>query len=193
MRRRLLLALLLVGLAGCAASSDATRFYVLGPVDRAPAGPAASGGDMRVGVRSVEVPRYLDRLQIVTRAGANRLQLAEFHQWGSPLRYAVPALLAENLSRLLPSERVDVFPWGRTFTPDAQVVVEISQLDGALNGDSVLAARWRILGRTGEEVRSGTSRHTEPSGPDYESLVAAQSRLLATLSREITEGLRAVK
>jgi uncharacterized lipoprotein YmbA len=192
MRRLLLLAGLLAGLTGCAGTADPTRFYVLGLVD-APAStprPAAVGQDLKVGVRAVELPRYLERPQIVTRASANRLELAEFHQWGAPLRLAMPAVLGENLARLLPSEQVQVFPWGRTFTPDAQVLVEITQLEGALNANTVLAARWRILGRSGTEVRAGTSRLSESSGKDYESLVAAHSRLLGALSREIAEALR---
>lgn len=192
MRRLLLLAGLLAGLTGCASTADPTRFYVLGPVDApaSPPRPAAGGQDLKVGVRAVELPRYLERPQIVTRASANRLELAEFHQWGAPLRLAMPAVLGENLARLLPSEQVQVFPWGRSFTPDAQVLVEVTQLEGALNTNSVLSARWRILGRSGTEVRAGTSRLSEPSGKDYESLVAAHSRLLGALSREIAEALR---
>jgi len=193
MRRLLLLAVLLLGLTRCAGSSDPTRFYVLGLVE-APTPPpsqSGSGRDMRVGVRAVELPRYLERAQIVTRASANRLELAEFHQWGAPLRVAVPTVLAENIARVLPSDQVQAFPWGRTFTPDAQVLVEISRLEGALNADSVLTARWRILGRAGAEVRAGTSQLREPSGRDFESLVAAQSRLLGALSRDIAEALRA--
>ena len=192
MRRLLLVVGLLAGLTGCAGTADPTRFYVLGPVD-APAAtprPSTGGADLKVGVRAVELPRYLERPQIVTRASANRLELAEFHQWGAPLRLAMPTILGENLARLLPSEQVQVFPWGRAFTPDAQVLVEITQLEGALNANSVLTARWRILGRSGTEVRAGTSRLSEPSGKDYESLVAAHSRLLGALSREIAEALR---
>ena len=193
MKRLLLYAVVLATLAGCAGASDPTRFYVLGPVDGGPATPrpSASGRDLKVGVRAVELPRYLERPQIVTRASATRLELAEFHQWGAPLRLAMPTVLAENLARQLPSDQVQVFPWSRTFTPDAQVLVEISQLEGALNADSKLTARWRILGRNGTEVRAGTSRLTEPSGGDYESLVAAHSRLLGALSRDIAEVLRA--
>ena len=193
MRRLLLLTVLVIGLTRCAGASDPTRFYVLGPVEATPAAPrpSASGHDLRVGVRAVELPRYLERSQIVTRASANRLELAEFHQWGAPLRLAIPTILAENLARMLPSEQVKVFPWSRSFTPDAQVLVEISRLEGALNADSVLTARWRIVGRTGAEVRAGASQLSEASGKDYESLVAAQSRLLGALSRDIVEALRA--
>ena len=192
MIKSLSLTLLLLAVVGCASRVDSTRFYVLGPVTGTPAAgrPAALGRDLRVGIRSVELPRYLERAQIVTRASANRLELAEFHQWGAPLRLTLPGVLAENLARLIPSEQVLVFPWGRTFEPDAQVRVEVSRLEGALGGESVLVARWRIVGRNGNEVDSGNSRFSEATGPDYESLVATHSRLLGALSQDIAEGLR---
>ncbi len=191
MKTFLVLTCVLLGLTGCAGSADPTRFYVLGPVAAPPTTNAASNGrDLRVGIRNVELPRYLERPQIVTRASANRLELAEYHQWGAPLRLTVPTLLAENLVRLLPSEQVQVFPWARAFAPDAQVLVEVTRLEGAIGGESVLAARWRILGRAGDEIGVGTSRFTETSGGDYESLVAAQSRLFGSLSRDIAEGVR---
>src|SRR5882724_6278263 len=144
MIRIMALALLMLGVVGCAGSVDPTRFYVLAPGGGAADAPraAATQRELRVGIRSVELPRYLERPQIVTRASANRLELAEFHQWGAPLRQTVPAVLAENLSRLLPSEQVQVSPWGRAFAPDAQVLVEVSRLEGPLGGETVLAARW---------------------------------------------------
>jgi len=192
MIRIMALALLMLGVVGCAGSVDPTRFYVLAPGGGAADAPraAATQRELRVGIRSVDLPRYLERPQIVTRASANRLELADFHQWGAPLRQAVPVMLAENLARLVPTEQVAVFPWGRSFAPDAQVVVEISRLEGTLGGESVLAARWRIVGRSGEEIGQGASRFTEASGADYETLVAAHSRLIGALSRDIADAVR---
>jgi uncharacterized lipoprotein YmbA len=193
MIRIMALALLVLGVVGCAGSVDPTRFYVLAPVAGAADAPRAAAmqqHELRIGVRSVDLPRYLERPQIVTRTSANRLELAELHQWGAPLRYTVPAMLAENLARLVPTDQIAIFPWGRSFAPDAQVVVEISRLEGTLGGDSVLTARWRITGRSGEEIAIGASRFTEASGVDYETLVAAHSRLITALSRDIADGVR---
>jgi uncharacterized lipoprotein YmbA len=71
-----------------------------------------------------------------------------------------------------------------------QVIVEVSQLDGTLGGDAILNARWRLVARTGDESTTGVSRLTEPAGADYESLVAAHSRLITALSRDIADALR---
>jgi uncharacterized lipoprotein YmbA len=185
------LVFLVVAGGGCSSTVSPTRYYTLAPADVPPsAQPAASGRDVRIGIRAVDLPRYVERPQIVTRAGINRLEVDEFQQWGEPLRHAMPMILAENLARLVPTEQVAVFPWGRGFVPDAQIFVDVWQLEGALGGQTTLAARWRIVSRAGEETATGVSRLTESSGSDYESLVAAHSRLVAALSRDIAEALR---
>lgn len=186
------LALLILAAAGCANATDVTRYYVLSPAkDPAVARPAAAGQrDVRVGIRSVELPRHVERPQIVTRTSANRLEVSEFQQWGAPLRHAVPVILAENIAQLVPTDQVAVFPWRRGFVPDVQIVVEVSQLEGTLGGDAVLSARWRIVGRTGDDTTSGVSRLREAAGRDHESLVAAHSRLIGGLSRDIADALR---
>jgi len=183
---------LVVAGGGCAGSATSTHYYMLAPADVAPAAlPAATGQrDVRIGIRTVDLPRYVERPQIVTRAGANRLEVAEFQQWGEPLRHAMPMILAENLSRLVPTDQVAVFPWGRGFNPDAQIFVDVWQFEGTLGGQTALSARWRIVSRAGEETASGVSRLAESSGADYESLVASHSRLVAGLSRDIAEALR---
>src|SRR3989442_5325553 len=101
----------LATLAGCG-SSPATRFYTLATVppvtkiaDR------SSTPQLGVGIRSVVLPAELDRPQIVTRTGPNTVHLAEFDRWSSPLRDSVANVIAENLSVLLPADRVAVYPW----------------------------------------------------------------------------------
>jgi len=186
------LVMFVVAVAGCTSTADPTRYYVL-TAAKAPdvPRPAATGQrELRVGLRSVDLPRHLERPQIVTRASGNRLEVSEFQHWGAPLRHTVPAILAENLSRLVPTDQIAVFPWGRGFVPDAQVVVEVTELEGTLGGAAVLAARWRILGRSGEQPTTGVSRFSEPVGADYESLVAAHSRLIGALGRDIADALR---
>jgi uncharacterized lipoprotein YmbA len=183
---------MLVLAAGCAGTADPTRYYVRAPprASAAPRPAAVGQRELRVGIRSVELPRYVERPQIVTRASANRLEVSESQQWGAPLRHTVPVMLAENIAQLVPTDQVAVFPWGRGFVPDVQVIVEVSQFEGALGGEALLNARWRLVGRAAEESTTGVSRLSEPAGADYESLVAAHSRLIGALSRDIADALR---
>ena len=185
-----LCAIILVGLTGCANSRD-TRFYLLTAL---PAVETPRGASPAIGLHPVGLPQYLDRPQIVTRAGENMLQLAEFDQWGSPLQDNLTRVLAANLSILVPAGRVAVFPWMKDSPIEYEVTVEVAQLEGTLGGSCSLVADWAISGRGGKEsLATGTSRHTEPAGESYAALVAAHSRLVAALGRDIAAAFNAFR
>src|SRR2546430_14448306 len=132
-----LLGVCLLGLHGCA-SSPPTRLYVLPSLTGAETAPPAAQRDLTIGVGPVTLHPYLDRPQIVTRASRARLILGEFDQWGAPLRDSVTRALAENLSLLVPTDRVVLHPWARTTVPDYQVTVEVLQFDAGPGGEVIL-------------------------------------------------------
>jgi hypothetical protein len=185
-----LIAVMLSVLAGCA-TTPPSRFYILSPVtaDAAtqPAGPATA-----IGVGPVDLPKYLNRPQIAVRSGANELFYDETQRWAETLQDNVTAVLTENLSRLVPTDRVAVFPWGRTTTIDYQVEAQISRFDADANGNVVLSANWKLYREHNREVvAQKKSTFTEPvDGAGYTDIVAAQSRALASLSREIAGAIR---
>lgn len=186
-------AIVALALAACAHSQD-TRFYLLTPLAAVEKPLDLSPGTAPViGLHPVGLPEYLDRPQIVTRVGDNMLQLAEFDQWGWPLRDNVTRVLAEDLTMLLPAERVAVFPWRKDSLVDVEVAVDVTRLEGRLAGDTVLVARWALLapGRK-DAMTTGTCRHTEPAGDGYATLVAAHSRLIGALARDIATALVAL-
>ena len=88
---------LLLGLEAC--TSTPSRFYVLSSLSASEtiAATAATQGPV-IGVGPITLPKYLDRPQIVTRAGSNQLALAEFDRWAEPLQDNVARVLAENLA-----------------------------------------------------------------------------------------------
>ena len=181
----------LVALAGCAGSSAPARLYVLTPAPEAAAPPgAAVPGGPALGVGPVRLPGLLDQPQIVTRRGAEEIEEAEFHRWAEPLAESVPRILAENLAALRKTERIALFGWDPALAVQHQVVVDVMRFDGALGGDVVLDARWRILAADGQELAVNRSVLTQPTGgTGYPAAVAAMSRALAALSREIAATL----
>jgi uncharacterized lipoprotein YmbA len=178
-------------LTGCA-TSPASRFYILVP---ATADAAMQPADLStaIGVGPVELPKYLNRPQIAVRTGANELVYSETHRWAETLQDNVSDVLAENLGRMVPTDKVSVFPWGRSTAIDYQVVAEISRFDADANGNVVLAANWRLYSEASREVVvEKRTVFTEPvGGTDYTDIVAAQSRALTALSREIAGAIRA--
>lgn len=178
---------------GCA-TSPPTKFYLLSPLtakDIEPGDPQETGQTV-IRVDAVAIPGYLDRNEIVTRVSENEIHLADLNQWGEPLRDSLTNILALNLSRLLPWERYAVFPFKCPSRVDYQINIEIMQMDGSLNGNVNLTAQWSILqGKESNIVITRKSHFKTKKAPaDYGELVAAQSRLVEALSREIAEGLQ---
>lgn len=181
-------AMALFASTGC--GSSATRFYALSAL--AP-GAGAAGGVARsgpaLGIGPISVPERLNRPEIVTWVNDNMLHLAEFDVWAAPLQDSITRVVAENLSVLLPTDRAAIFPWPSDSPMDYEVRVEIARFDGALGRECALIARWSILRRADKQTKAGRSSHTEPAGDTYTTFVAAQSRLVAALSRDIAAAL----
>jgi uncharacterized lipoprotein YmbA len=180
-------------LTGCVGVADPTRYYVLsstaaGPngSQRTPASSAATG--VAVGVGPVLIPGYLNRAQIVTRSAGDDVEISTYHRWAEPLENGIAQVLANDLATQIGSERIAVFPWrgGIARVLDYQVAVMILKFEGLPGGQVTLDARWRLVGRDGQELALKRSTMSEPvAGTGYQSLVTGMNRLLGTLAREI--------
>lgn len=175
-------------LAGCGKSAP-THFYSLNATpqksEAAPAGPC-----MSVGVGPVDFPAYLDRAQIVTRSGGNRMHLAEFDQWIETPRENFQRVLTENLAGLVCAKPLVTYPWPTGGHPDRQVVIQVARFDGVLGQDAVLRASWSILDADGNNLawRSNEYRETAAT-PEYDSLAAAQSKLVEQFAKDVAASL----
>jgi uncharacterized protein len=176
--------------AGC--GSSPTRFYALSALPQAggPAGRLGSSGPA-LGIGPISVPERLNRPEIVTWVNDNMLHLAEFDLWAAPLQDSITRVVAENLSVLVPTDRAAIFPWPSDTPLEYEVRVEVTRFEGTLGRDCSLIAWWSILRRADKQTKAGRSSHTEPAGESYTTLVAAQSRLVATMSRDIASALGA--
>ncbi len=171
-------------LLGACASSPPSSFYLLTPMKAAPAVPDSG---LIVGVGPVRLADYLDRPQIVSREVPNRLRVSEVHRWGGSLQDNLLLVLAQNLSLLLGGEQVLVYPWDDPLQPDYQVRMEVRRFDGGPDSEVELDARWSIEAADAAEA-SGKGRsliREAVGGTEVTDLVAAQSRALERLSRDI--------
>jgi uncharacterized protein len=180
--------LLLMIFMACASNAP-SRFYVLSPLTGT-GGESEMASDNRrgtIGIGPVELPVYLDRQQIITRVSANELHLAGFDEWAEPLGDNFTRVLVENLSVLLSKNLFTIFPFRGSESIDYQIQVEVIRFDGSLAGDASLLVRWTIFGEDDKKslLTRKSSFKEATGGPDYEALVAAQSRTIEALSREI--------
>ena len=190
-----LLAVPLLLMAGCARTLPA-QFYVLNPMVQTVVEESTKkdtpGFSLAIG--PVEIPEYLDRPQIITRANEHELTLAEFNKWAEPLDENISRVLRENLTNLLYADAFTVHPWRGPRSTDFRLSLDIIRFDGSLSESVSLVARWSIFGGGGRNLLvQKTSSYTEPvASPDYEALVSAQSAALAALSREIADRIRKI-
>ena len=180
---------------GCG-TSQPSHFYLLRALS-----PASVSGlsesepsSLSIGLGPVTLPPYLDRPQIVTKTSAHEVDLAEFHKWAEPLKENVSHVLAENLSALLSTDRIQQYPWKGSTPVDYQIAVDVLQFDGTMGGEAVLVARWSVLGDDEKTVSTTKKTHVthNPTSQDYEALVEAMSRNLENLSREIAGAINAL-
>jgi len=175
--------LCLVLLAACGVTQPA-RFYILTPVGdsgaRTAPGPA-------LGVGPVAFPAYLDRPEIAHRSGDNQLSFADSDRWAEPLKTTFSRTLVENLSIMLPTDQVSLYPWARSARIDYQISVDVTRFDADASGTVTLNAGWEIIQ---PDAVTAASRHrrsyTETAGGMvYPAIVAAQSRCVERLARDI--------
>ena len=187
-----LLSLLLFLLGGCARTAS-TRFYTLGPL---PAGEPASIriqtiADLAVGIGPVNLPDYLDRPQIVIRTSPHELHLAEFDKWAGSLKNAVPRVIAENLSTLLRSDQIYIFPWENALPIHYQVIVHINRFDARMGSHADLEAQWTVFVNDGRTPIATRRTHIRKpmKATGYAEVVHAESQALLDLSRDIAQTL----
>lgn len=174
-------------LAGCGRSVPVS-YYQLAPVKGvAAAGGAPAASDMVIGIGPVRLQEHLDRPQLITRSGANRLQLADRHRWAEPLAENIAWVLRENLSTLLGTEHLLLYPWERSAQVNAQVTLEILHCEGMDNTTAQLTALWALNDRDNKPLLSPrrSSYQVPQATPDQEGLARALSEAMARLSRDI--------
>ncbi|HVN70435.1 MAG TPA: PqiC family protein [Desulfomonilia bacterium] len=177
---------------GCAAAPS--RFYILNALERSET-PRACRDErtVTIGINPVDLPRYLNRPQIMTRATDNELMLSEHNLWAEPLKEALPRVIAQNLSSLLCAD-VLIFPWSGPEQVDYRLTAEVIRLDCRPGGDALLEMQWSVMDEHARKVLiSRESRFTEQvSVHDYPAFVRAYSSLLASLSREMADAFKSV-
>jgi hypothetical protein len=188
---RLILGILAVVLLGCA-STPPTRFFVLSSSpDFEKVRNREGERCFAIGIGPVRLPEYLNQPEIVTRITQNELSLDEFARWAEPLDDNISRALAKNLSSLLCIRRIAIFPWKGGTPIDYRIDVDVIQMDGILGESASLDVTWSISDGTDRKkspLLTKRSTYKESTGGgDYGAFVSAQSRNLASLSREIAE------
>ena len=177
----LVLALLVTG---CASSPD-VEYYTLSPQSVA----ATSDKAIALAVGPADFPRALNRVRMMTRSSDNRVTYDEFNRWAGTLESDFLATTATNLSRLLGSDHVVVYPTPPAFPINYRVTFDVQRFDADASGNVTLDTRWSLVdGETGDVLELHHFSTTKPgTADDYESSAAAHSAAVAELSKVIAD------
>jgi len=188
-RTRMLLGALapcLALLLGACASAPPVRYFTLqGPVAE-PCARAPTAGEAvarSVQLVRVSVPDVVDRPQLVFRTGDNTLSVNEYARWAEPLKSTLSSLLASELTQALGCVPVVLRSTGIEDTA-WKLSVDVWRLEARPGQFVVLEAVWSLRG-SGKAFSRRSLVQEAVAGESLEATVAAQSRAVAGLARDI--------
>lgn len=181
----MILCALAVLTVGCASTSP--QLYTLSPMAK----PVSETSILTITVGPVSVPAAVDRPQIVLSVAPNQVTVDEFNRWASPLRSDIARVVAENLSLLLGSPYVSVFPLSVSVSPSYRVTIDVMRFESIPGETAKLSAIWSVRSTADGQSRGGGTTSSEPvREKTYAALIAAHSRILAVLSGDIAASIR---
>ncbi|MBA3012703.1 MAG: PqiC family protein [Proteobacteria bacterium] len=182
-------------LSGCLGVNPVTptQFYILNPMDHDPGlvQKTQTPFPLSVEIASLRLPQYLEKPQIITRSHQNRLEIAEYHQWGGNLRKNMIRVLAQNMSQLLATPDIAMAPFRPLTTPDFRIDVEVMQFESDAQGQVHFSAQWRLSrGKDGKLLTTRMVNLKSPlpdTQPDFDRIVFVMGELLGDFSHTIAK------
>ncbi len=182
-------------LTGGCATSPAMRYYTL--TDIAPQTRLTAAPDtVPVRLDRVNLPSELDRLQLVRRIDATRLQISEFDRWAAPLDEMIRRVLSSDLAARLPADLVADPNEPAPGEPRQSLSVDVQEFYADASCTIALRAVWVVKPSQGEAAQARSRQSSEdvriaPSGScsGSQSLAEAMSQALAQLSDRMAAGI----
>jgi len=183
--------------AGCfSPQPDRSKFFVLAPAADvanpvAPAGLGATSPATIIGLGPIKLPEYLDRDEVVTRVGPNRLELSSRDLWAEPLDNNFKQVIAQDLTQALSTHSVTFYPWPGTTRVDYQVRIDVYRFETDSATKANLVAHWQLLDGTGKLLYASDSNISEQARTG-ETVAAALSRTVDSLARQIASAIQSM-
>jgi uncharacterized lipoprotein YmbA len=164
-------------LANC--SSPDPVLYTIAPAG----GPAHAGGPTIILLDRIDIPRYLDRSQIVKSSADYRLDVKSNDWWGEPLSPMLRRILRQELTQRLPGSTVLSESGAVSATPDATIDLDLQRLDEDASGNVMLQAQASLSLKGRKEPILRSFHFSVPSSaPTSAAEVAAVSIVVGQLA-----------
>ena len=135
----------------------------------------------------MSVAAYFDRTQMVTRRDEYHLSFHEFTVWSEPIAELITRALVDDLSTRFGDDQVMATPPSRGSDADWRIETDVTRFDVDEAGNTLLDARWTLLGRDDRVVARRRERITTVAAKptDAASRVTALRQTIATLAERI--------
>ena len=180
----------LVLMTGCASPGTLNHYTLSSHAIRDSKTPQTEAFAQSVGLGPVTLPEMVDRPQLVLRTSAHRVVLAETHRWAGPLKIELARVLADNLTALLGSRSIPSYPQRGADHAEVRVSVDVQRFESILGKTAAIDAVWTVHWANGTQRTDSASVQEPVSDESYDALVAAHSRALITLSKNIASTIR---
>ena len=142
-----------------------------------------------VGVKRVQLPKYVDRPQMVTQQKDSvQINISEYNRWVELPSVLATRVLTGNLNMLLPAAQIKMNQsQGEKF--ERIIYVEIIKLNAVLGEQAELEAWYSIKDNSKKVLTQQKFANTVAIGKTYEGLANGYSQLLSELSQEIATAL----
>ncbi len=167
-------------------TSKNAKFYTL---KTTAAQPVSANYTEFVGVSRVQLPKYIDRPQIVTQQkDSAQVHISEYNRWVEFPSVLATRALVEDLSILLPSAQIKTQQFkGGEF--DRAITVEIIDLGAVLGEEARLVAWCTVKDKSGRIQNRQKFEYAIFVGKTYDELAQGYSQLVANLSQDIARSL----
>jgi len=138
---------------------------------------------VRVLVKSLQLPEYLNRPNIVLRKGDNQLEISDFQRWGEPLKSSFLRVFKAGL------EHYGLWVYEqKKGLAEYQLHIQVTQFEVNAQEQAWLKLRWVLLDARGKTLSVRHEQlYEQVFGDDFKAKVQAQNRLLARLSQQVAE------
>jgi uncharacterized protein len=175
-------------LLGCYAlvscgSSPPTRFYILNEIAPTASAPAAAVSNrIPLRVEPIAIAPELDRPEIVSRVGPNRVRVAGSDRWAAPLAEQIRRALSNDLSARLPSGSVADPNEASTNEPRRLLKIEIDEFYSDESCAVSLRASWALTNGNAASQHAKERVQVPAIATCNSELAAAMSRALGVLA-----------
>lgn len=194
MKNSVILILISLALFANCGSSPPIQKYILTPSIERDVETLYDNSDteITIGIGSIEFSDYLMRPEMISFKGSNELNVDQFNRWGEPLEENFERVLIENLSRLIPTDRIYIFPWQEEEPNSFQITISVREFGMHADSMVVLDARWSVSKNIKRDfLMTKKSFYTEnAAGVSIERRVTLLSDLIGKFSRDVANEIR---